>query len=103
MLSDAEIREILIDRIDVQHKSVGIIVGVNNSEERRVISYGNLDVGDPRPLNGDTTFEIGSITKVFMSLLLTDMVQRGEVSLDDPIAKFLPSAFILMWHGRPCP
>jgi D-alanyl-D-alanine-carboxypeptidase/D-alanyl-D-alanine-endopeptidase len=89
--SVVEIRKTLIDRVDVQHKSAGIIVGVIGSKERRVVSYGHLDVGDPRPLNGDTIFEIGSITKVFTSLLLADMVQRGEVSLDDPVARYLPS------------
>jgi D-alanyl-D-alanine-carboxypeptidase/D-alanyl-D-alanine-endopeptidase len=46
---------------------------------------------DPRQLNGDTVFEIGSLTKVFTSLLLMDMVQRGEVALTDPVSKFLPS------------
>ena len=36
-------------------------------------------------------FEIGSVTKVFTSLLLADMVQRGEVALTDPIGKYLPA------------
>src|SRR6185295_13445884 len=31
-----------------------------------------------------------SITKVFTSLLLADMVNRKEVALDDPAAKYLP-------------
>jgi len=44
-----------------------------------------------RPVTGDTVFEIGSITKVFTSLLLTDMVERGEVQLTDAVAKYLPS------------
>ncbi len=35
-------------------------------------------------------FEIGSITKTFTGIILSDMVRRGEVSLDDPIAKYLP-------------
>jgi CubicO group peptidase (beta-lactamase class C family) len=89
--SDAEIRKILVDRIDVQHQSVGIVVGVIGPEGRRVIAYGNLEKGDARPLNGDTVFEIGSATKVFTSLLLADMVQRKQVALDDPVAKYLPS------------
>jgi hypothetical protein len=38
------------------------------------------------PLNGDTTFEIGLETKVFTSLLLADMVRRGEVALGHPVA-----------------
>jgi len=42
-------------------------------------------------VNGDTVFEIGSITKVFTSLLLADAVERGEVALTDPVAKFLPA------------
>jgi serine-type D-Ala-D-Ala carboxypeptidase/endopeptidase len=87
---DSEIRQILVDRIDVQHQSVGIVVGVIGPEGRRIIAYGHLEKGDPRPLNGDTIFEIGSATKVFTSLLLADMVQRGEVALDDPVAKYLP-------------
>ncbi len=41
-------------------------------------------------LDGDTIFEIGSITKVFTSLVLADMVNRKEVALDDPAAKYLP-------------
>jgi CubicO group peptidase (beta-lactamase class C family) len=56
-----------------------------------VVVYGTLNQGDARPLNGDTIFEIGSATKVFTSLLLADMVQRGEVALADPVAKYLPA------------
>jgi D-alanyl-D-alanine-carboxypeptidase/D-alanyl-D-alanine-endopeptidase len=89
--SDPEIRQMLVDRIDVQHQSVGIVVGVVGPDGRRMIAYGHLEKRDPRAVNGDTVFEIGSDTKVFTSLLLADMVQRGEVALDDPVAKYLPS------------
>lgn len=88
---DAEIRKILADRIDVQKQGVGIVVGLIDPSGRRVVSYGALAKNDPRPLNGDTLFEIGSTTKVFTSLLLADSVQRGEVALSDPVAKFLPA------------
>ena len=89
--SDTEVRQILVDRIDRDHQSVGIVVGLVGSTGRRVIAYGALDKGDSRLLNGDTIFEIGSVTKVFTSLLLADMVARNEVALNDPIAKYLPS------------
>ena len=88
---DSEIRKILVERIDSFHQGVGIVVGVVEPKGRRVVAYGSLDKGDPRPLNGDTIFEIGSATKVFTSLLLADMVQRGEVALADPVAKYLPA------------
>ena len=87
---DSEIRKILVERVDAFHQGVGIVVGVIDPQGRRIVAYGSLDKGDPRPLNGDTIFEIGSVTKVFTSLLLSDMVQRGEVALADPVAKYLP-------------
>jgi CubicO group peptidase (beta-lactamase class C family) len=95
--SDADIRQILADRIDRDRQSVGIVVGVieakdaKDARSRRVITYGSLEKGDSRPLNGDTVFEIGSVTKVFTSLILADMVRRGEVALTDPVAKYLPA------------
>src|SRR5450759_4918992 len=88
--SDSEIRRILVDRIDRARQGVGIVVGVIEPKGRRVVAYGSLDQGDARPLDGDTIFEIGAVTEVFNSLLLSDMVKRGEVALDDPVTKYLP-------------
>jgi D-alanyl-D-alanine-carboxypeptidase/D-alanyl-D-alanine-endopeptidase len=89
--SDALIRQILVNRIDKEKQGVGIVIGVIDAKGQRVVAYGSLEKGGKRPLDGDTLFEIGSITKVFTSLLLADMAQRGEVKLDDPIAKYVPS------------
>jgi CubicO group peptidase (beta-lactamase class C family) len=84
--SDANTRQMLVDRIDLQHHSVGIVVGVIAPEERRVIAYGHLEKGQTGPPNGDTIFEIGLETKAFTSLLLAGMVRRGEVALGHPVA-----------------
>jgi D-alanyl-D-alanine-carboxypeptidase/D-alanyl-D-alanine-endopeptidase len=89
VLSDADIRAILADRIDVQHQGVGIVVGVIDPNGQRVVAYGNRSKGG-KPVDASTVFEIGSITKVFTSLLLADAVQRGEVALTDPVSKYLP-------------
>lgn len=88
---DAEIHRILAERIDQQQQSVGIVVGVIEPGGRRVIAHGTLAKNDKRPVKGDTLFEIGSATKVFTSLLLADMVRRGEVALSDPVSKYLPA------------
>ena len=85
-----EIRELLQKRVDQQKQAIGIVVGVVEPAGRRVIAYGNLANADTRILDGDTIFEIGSVTKVFTSLLLADMMNRKEVALDDPAAKYFP-------------
>ena len=90
--SDAEIRKILASRVGAENNGVGIVVGVVDVDGRRVVSYGSLAKNDARKLDGDTVFEIGSMTKVFTSLVLMDMVRRGEAALTDPISKFLPES-----------
>ncbi len=85
---DAAIRKILQDRVH-SRRATGLVVGVLDGDAKRVISYGSS--GTDRPLDGDTVFEIGSITKVFTAALLSDMTRRGEVKLDDPISKYLPA------------
>jgi CubicO group peptidase (beta-lactamase class C family) len=66
----------------------GIVVGVLEPGGRRVVAGG--PAGD-EAFDGDTLFEIGSISKVFTALILADMVSKGEVSLDDPAEKYLPA------------
>jgi D-alanyl-D-alanine-carboxypeptidase/D-alanyl-D-alanine-endopeptidase len=90
VLSTGEIGETLVKRVDQQKQAAGIVVRVIEPNGRRVVAYGTLAKGDPSPVDGDTIFEIGSVTKVFTSLVLADMVNRTEVALDDPAAKYLP-------------
>jgi CubicO group peptidase (beta-lactamase class C family) len=98
--SEAEIRKILVERIDVQRQGVGIVVGLVDPAGRKIIAHGSFD-GDGRAVDGDTLFEIGSITKAFTALLLADAVVRGEASLDDPVAKLLPqNAKVPARNGR---
>src|SRR5438105_7821523 len=91
---DDEIRKILAERLGENEKDVGIVVGVIDPQGRRIISYGHRNVGDARPLNGDTVFEIASVTKVFTALLLADMVEKNEVALSDPASKYLTAVAI---------
>ena len=92
-LGDADIQTILDDNVGAGGQADGLVVGVVDDDARgaRVISAGTLGDGTGRTVDGDTVFEIGSITKVFTGLLLLDMVDRGEMRLDDPVQKYLPA------------
>lgn len=91
ILPDERIRSIISKRIDVDGQSMGIVVGIIEPAGQRIVSYGRHAWDDQRPVDGDTVFEIGSITKVFTALLLADMVRKDEAGLADAVAKYLPA------------
>jgi D-alanyl-D-alanine-carboxypeptidase/D-alanyl-D-alanine-endopeptidase len=68
----------------------GIVLGMLEADgTTRILSWGSGGA-NARPLGPRSVFEIGSITKVFTGILLADMVERGEVSLSDPVSRYLP-------------
>lgn len=97
--TDAAIKANLARRIDHQGDGVGIVVGVIDRDGRRVVAHGRYMRGSRRQVDGDTLFEIGSNTKVFTSLLLSDMALRGEARLDDPVAEYLPDGVTVPERG----
>ncbi len=92
MPTEAEIKEALRDCVKVQKRTPGIVVGLVDDSGRRIVSYGKFRQDSQEEVNGDTVFEIGSLTKVFTSLLLAEMVLNKQVQLDDPISKYLPQS-----------
>jgi D-alanyl-D-alanine-carboxypeptidase/D-alanyl-D-alanine-endopeptidase len=86
------INAFLQQRVEVEKRDVGIVVGVVDEHGSSIVSCGKLDNGTDQEVNGDTLFEIGSITKTFTGLLLQDMIERGVMKLDDPVAKYLPKS-----------
>ncbi|MEJ0078858.1 MAG: serine hydrolase [Alphaproteobacteria bacterium] len=53
-------------------------------------AYFCADPASQRPYDDHTAFEIGSVTKTMTAALLAELIARGEVTLDDPLAKLLP-------------
>ena len=92
LANQAEIRRMMVQAVDVDHKTDAIVVGIITKHGRQVYSYGKFDKNDAREPNAKTIFEIGSITKVFTCLLLSDMVVHGEVKLSDPVSMYLPDS-----------
>lgn len=84
------IRSLLVNRVSEGRKAVGIVVGLVDSSGRQVIAEGRTVPGGTVTPTADTVFEIGSITKVFTSLLLADMIEKGEIGAEEPVAKYLP-------------
>jgi serine-type D-Ala-D-Ala carboxypeptidase/endopeptidase len=95
MISNAE----LIDKIKneikyvVDHNSSksAIAIGFVDPNGTQFLGYGKLSNSSNSTIDRNTIFGIGSITKVFNTILLADMVKDGIVKLNDPIDKYLPS------------
>src|SRR5687767_14651043 len=88
LAQEKDIKGALANRIETGRKSVGMVVGIVTPEGSQYVTHG-LTKRDGLPVTADTIFEIGSITKVFTSVLLCDMVERGELKLEDPISRYL--------------
>ncbi len=87
---DAKLSELLQALVE-QGQSKGLVLGLLEPDgRRRIVVHGDAGTGAP-PLSSKTLFEIGSIAKTFTGALLADMVRRGELSLNDPVSKFLPA------------
>lgn len=87
----ASIATILQERI-AQRPGAGMVVATIDGDFSDSVAAGE-------GFDGDTVFEIGSMTKVFTSHLLAQMVLDGTVSLDDPVALYLPESAAMPERG----
>ncbi|MDP3070936.1 MAG: serine hydrolase domain-containing protein [Opitutaceae bacterium] len=70
-------------------RSGGAAAAFVSAEGVGFATAGQFGPGDARPITPDTTFEIGSVSKLFTALLLAESERAGRVRRDDPAAKFL--------------
>jgi D-alanyl-D-alanine-carboxypeptidase/D-alanyl-D-alanine-endopeptidase len=101
--SEAELHQMLATRVDSQKLATGIVVGIVQASGTRIVSYGVMGLDDKRPVDGDTEFGVGSLTKVFTALVLSDMERHGRLSLSDPVGKYLATSRVTMpaFDGKP--
>lgn len=77
----------LIKKHQVPGASVGIL---RNGKVIATAAAGVTNVDTAVPATVDTVFQIGSITKVFTTSLIMQLVDEGLLDLDDTVQKHLP-------------
>lgn len=75
----------IIGELYTPPRDTGLVVGVTEGGRSSVFGYGKKQVTDNGPPEGDTLYEIGSVTKVFTTSLLSLLVSQGKLNLDDPV------------------
>jgi beta-lactamase class C len=67
----------------------GVAVAVRMDGKTSFFNYGMADNAQNRPVTADSIFNLGSVGKVFATTLLAQAVKQGELSVNDPVAKYV--------------
>ena len=84
----------LVD-ILAENKTPGLIAAIVS--DQKIIWQGAIgitDIESHRPVGVDSLFRVGSISKTFVSLAVMQLVERGQLSLDQPVHDMIPEALI---------
>ncbi|MEZ2148155.1 serine hydrolase domain-containing protein [Bradyrhizobium sp. DN5] len=78
-------------RVEIERDGVpGIALGVYHNGCAATAGMGVTNVLHPQLVDGDTLFQIASITKTFTTTAVLQLVELGRLNLDDPIRARLP-------------
>src|SRR5258708_12085360 len=67
----------------------GVAVVARIGGRNLFFNHGFADQAEKRPITSDSLFNVGSVRKVFEAALVAQAVLRGELKLDDPVAKYV--------------
>ncbi|MGH8732290.1 MAG: serine hydrolase domain-containing protein, partial [Burkholderiales bacterium] len=69
----------------------GVAIGMLRSGDIDVAGFGVTSVEHPLKVDGDTLFQIASVTKTMTATVIMRLVERGAVDLDAPVRKYISS------------
>ncbi len=78
-----------LERLRVRWKVPGMVAGVARGDQIlwvKGFGVANRETGEP--VTADTVFHLASLTKPFASVVLLQLVESGQLSLDTPAAMF---------------
>jgi CubicO group peptidase (beta-lactamase class C family) len=79
-----------MDGILNRHPAVGLAVGIVRGGSLELFDgRGFADIASNRPLDADTVFRIGSVTKPFTAVAVMQLHEQGLIDLDAPAADYL--------------
>jgi CubicO group peptidase (beta-lactamase class C family) len=63
----------------------GVAIGIVNGAETYTAGFGVTNIENPPPVNPDTLFQIGSITKTVTATIAMRLVEQGRLGLNAPV------------------
>ena len=68
----------------------GVAIGVFTDDREIYACHGVTSIENPLPVDQDTLFILGSVTKTFTATTLMRLVAEGKVKLDAPVRQYVP-------------
>ena len=68
----------------------GVAIGVFTDDPEIYACHGVTSIENPLPVDQDTLFILGSVTKTFTATTLMRLVAEGQVKLDAPVRQYVP-------------
>ncbi|MFG3533075.1 serine hydrolase domain-containing protein [Streptomyces sp. NPDC047917] len=93
----ARLQEIL-QRLTTVDGAPGALVEVRDRRGSTVLTSGVADVKSQAPVDRDSRFRIGSMTKMFTATTMLQLVGEHRVRLDTPVERYLPG--VVRGHGN---
>ena len=85
----SEVKEHIKARVDNKFNP-SITLAYIEGDDVSYFNFGKPEIENEKTVNENTVYEIGSISKVFTTILLADEVVKGNMKLSDPASKYLP-------------
>lgn len=67
----------------------GVAIAAQIGGRNLFFNHGFADLAEKRPITSDSLFNVGSVRKIFEAALVAQAVLRGELKLDEPVAKYV--------------
>ena len=68
----------------------GVAVGVRADGREDYACHGMTSVDNPLPVDRDTLYVLGSVTKTYTATALMRLAAAGQVELDAPVRRYVP-------------
>lgn len=79
-----------LETLEGHQKAMFSLTVIEKGEPIYQKSIGFADIENQQKANKDTQYRIGSITKVFTSTMIFQLIDEGKLSLDTKLAKYYP-------------
>ncbi|MBN1967206.1 MAG: serine hydrolase, partial [Anaerolineae bacterium] len=88
-----------MDDLTAQGFPPGMVVWIDAPEYQFAGASGVADLMDETPMLPEGAFRIGSITKMFTATVIVQLAEDGLLTLDDPLALWLPEVAEQLPYG----